>query len=184
MLYAEILSCIAVGYASTFLILAHTEIVYVASKYGLVRHRLQHFHHCGAFLKHIYAPIIFLHFLIHRSFWLEFRLPQMQSCDSDRAAFLPAVQQIGLVGGLVIWSDEMASVSFMRRPLTDDQLSIVGSFTPLVDLNLSHTLVTDAGLQHMCHLHKLQNVDVTNTSVTDAGVESLRSIAPSVLVIR
>ncbi|MEJ7595038.1 MAG: hypothetical protein WKF77_26230 [Planctomycetaceae bacterium] len=108
----------------------------------------------------------------------------MQSCDSERAAFLPAIQQIGLVGGLVIWGDGMASVSFMRRPITGDQLSIVASFTPLVDLDLSHTLVTDAGMQHMCHLPKLQTVDLTHTSVTDAGVESLRSIAPSVLVIR
>lgn len=184
MVYAEILICVIAGYVIAYLILARHQVVYVASKHGLVRHRFEHFGFCDNFLKPTFAPVIFLHFMARRSFWLEFQLPQMQFEDPDRAAMLPVVRQIGLFGGLAIWKNDLVSISFMRRPITDDQLSIVGTFTPVVDLDLSHTLVTDKGMQHINQLPNLQTVDLTNTLVTDAGVSILRDSLPGMIVWR
>ena len=182
--YAVIAIGASAAYVSAFLLFVRFQVTYIATKHGLVRHRFERFHCCESFLKTVFAPIIFLHFLVRRRFCLESRLPEMQSADPDRAAMLPVARQIGLSGGLAIWKNDLVSISFMRRPITDHQLSIVGTFTPVVDLDLSHTSVTDVGMQHLNQLRNLQTVDLTNTWVTDAGVSILRDSLPGVIVWR
>ena len=184
MIYAGLASGLVLGYVVAYLVVARHQVAYVASKHGLVRHRSEHFCFCDNLLKPAFAPLTFLHFIVCRSFWLEYQLPKMQSSDHDRAAMLPVVRQIGLIGGLAVWDDHLVSVSFMRRPITDAQLSIVSAFSPVVDLDLSGTSVTDTGMQHINQLPNLRTLDLTNTLVTDAGVSMLRKTLPGVSVWR
>jgi len=47
---------------------------------------------------------------------------------------------------------------------------------PVIGVDLEHTRVTDAGLEHLKGLSKLQTLDLQGTSVTDAGLEHLRGL--------
>ena len=48
---------------------------------------------------------------------------------------------------------------------------------PTPRLYLSHTEVTDAGLEHLKLLSQLQTLDLGGTKVTDAGLEHLKDLA-------
>jgi len=47
---------------------------------------------------------------------------------------------------------------------------------PVIGVDLEHTRVTDAGLEHLKGLTKLQTLDLQGTSVTDAGLEHLKGL--------
>ena len=58
------------------------------------------------------------------------------------------------------------------------KLSIVWLFTPLRDLDLSHTLVTDDGIKLIRQLPNLEFVDLSNTPISDDFVSQLRKDMP------
>ena len=49
----------------------------------------------------------------------------------------------------------------------------------LIEVNLEHTGVTDAGLVHLEGLAQLQSLYLRNTNVTDPGIEKLRQALPN-----
>ncbi len=58
----------------------------------------------------------------------------------------------------------------------DPELAEVGQLARVVELDLSGTLVTDAGLVHLENLDELKTLDLSNTNVTDNGLKSLKSL--------
>ena len=63
--------------------------------------------------------------------------------------------------------------------MTDAGLQHLAGLTRLEWLELSQTQVTDAGLQHLAGLTGLRRLDLSQTQVTDAGVAALRKAKPS-----
>lgn len=167
MVYTAVVIGFCAAYLTAYCVSVRFQLQYIASINGITRYRREHFCCCERLLKSAFGPLIFLHFLTRRRFWLESRLLQMQSADIERAEMLPVFEQIGRIGGLAIWQDDLVSISFMRRPVTDEQLSIVWLFTPLRDLDLSHTLVTDDGIKLIRQLPNLEFVDLLNTPISD-----------------
>jgi hypothetical protein len=63
-----------------------------------------------------------------------------------------------------------------ERPLEDGDLAWVSAFPQLKDLDLSNSLVTDAGMRELRGLRQLRKLSLWGTRITDAGVESLRGL--------
>jgi hypothetical protein len=55
---------------------------------------------------------------------------------------------------------------------------------PVIGVALPRTKVTDAGLEHLKGLPKLQWLSLLRTKVTDAGVKDLKKALPNVQIIR
>jgi hypothetical protein len=67
----------------------------------------------------------------------------------------------------------MASVT----KFTDDDLKVlVAGFPKVVDLTLSETMVTDAGLKELKSLSKLEVLGLTRTGITDNGLKTLKDL--------
>ena len=54
--------------------------------------------------------------------------------------------------------------------------NILRRLTQLQLLNLAHTQVTDAGLEHLKGLAQLKELNLSYTHVTDAGLEHLKGL--------
>ena len=54
---------------------------------------------------------------------------------------------------------------------------------PNRQLELNHTQVADAGLEHLKGLASLQNLDLSDTQVTDAGVKDLAAALPRCRIV-
>ena len=68
--------------------------------------------------------------------------------------------------------------------VTDDTLEVLSitsgpHFAPLKGLDLSRTQVTDAGLEHLKGLTKLQSLDLRGTQATDEGAKKLQQALPN-----
>jgi hypothetical protein len=71
----------------------------------------------------------------------------------------------------------VAELDLSKSTITDDQLGQmreVGAAATLFKIDLSHTQVTDAGLERLEGLPLLANVVVTGTRVTAAGAEKYK----------
>jgi hypothetical protein len=71
----------------------------------------------------------------------------------------------------------IAELDLSKSTVTDDQLAKVNEVeigSLLVKLDLSHTAVTDAGLDKLTNLLVLGNLNLTGTKATPAGVERFR----------
>jgi hypothetical protein len=82
----------------------------------------------------------------------------------------------------------VAELDLSRSTVTDDQLALLNEQdvgTLLVKLDLSHTAVTDAGLEKLTNLYVLFELNLVGSKVTPAGVEAFkkqRQWNPKVLV--
>jgi hypothetical protein len=67
------------------------------------------------------------------------------------------------------------AVDFRGSKITDDQLAVLKEFKGIRSLNvdLTDTGITDAGLKQLVKLSELSSLDLEGTQVTDAGVETL-----------
>jgi hypothetical protein len=68
----------------------------------------------------------------------------------------------------------VTGVDFINKnTVTDDDLMHLKPFS-FDTLDLQHTSITDAGLQHLKGLTYLDSLDLTNTDITDFGLENLK----------
>jgi hypothetical protein len=75
-------------------------------------------------------------------------------------------------------------VCVYRANITDEGLALLGRVTRLTHLHVHDCAgVTDAGLQHLWKLHRLEQLNVVNTSATEAGAAKLHESLPNCLVM-
>jgi hypothetical protein len=86
-----------------------------------------------------------------------------------------ALFEIVKLGGLAT----STSVSFQLTPVTNAGLEHLKGLTKLQKLDLDRAQITDAGLKHLKGLTKLQELHLNNTQVTDAGLVHLKAVKPS-----
>jgi hypothetical protein len=78
----------------------------------------------------------------------------------------------------------VAEVIFSGAQITDADLEQLQDLAKLQQLLLSDTQVTDAGLEHLEQLNHLMYLDLTRTKVTDVGVRRLRQALPYCYIVQ
>ncbi|HVU57686.1 MAG TPA: c-type cytochrome domain-containing protein [Puia sp.] len=68
---------------------------------------------------------------------------------------------------------QLVSLNLAKMPVTDDELSVIGEFSNLRQLDLSFTKITGRGLSSLEKLHHLKSIALTNTSVHLDDVQKL-----------
>ena len=93
-----------------------------------------------------------------------------------------AIAEIEKLGGTIILYKERpgtpALVMLEGCEVTDAWLEHLKGLTKLQSLDLSYTPVTDAGLEHLKGLTKLRSLDLSDTQVAGAGVKRLQQALP------
>ncbi len=74
---------------------------------------------------------------------------------------------------------EIVEVDLSFTQITDAGLVHLAGLTSPQDLNLYGTQITDAGLVHLEGLTSLQTLHLFNTQITDAGLAKLRETLPN-----
>ena len=86
---------------------------------------------------------------------------------------------------LVDETTDVGEFTFPDYTISDDDLpTLCRGLTQLVELDLSGTEVTDAGIAHLAHFRNLSHLWLENTRVTDAGVRHLQEALPNVKIHR
>jgi uncharacterized membrane protein len=71
----------------------------------------------------------------------------------------------GQLKDLLAVKTQLVSLNLARMPVTDDELSVIGQFANLRELDLSFTRITGRGLAALEKLHHLKRISLTNTPV-------------------
>src|SRR5579883_2221919 len=72
--------------------------------------------------------------------------------------------------------NDLASLDFRQRPLTDLELSFIQGLTGLRYLTLPRSPITDRGLMYLVKLNRLMTLDLGGTAISDEGLEYLASL--------
>jgi hypothetical protein len=90
-----------------------------------------------------------------------------------------AVTAIEKLGGRARWDDKaLEGPAWLRTLLGDD------FFNSARWVDLTRSEVTDAGLEHLKGLSRLQQLWLVSTKVTDAGVKKLQQALPKCRIVR
>jgi internalin A len=100
---------------------------------------------------------------------------------AGRADEAAALRAIPLLGGKVTVDDKqpgkpVVEVNLSQTKVTDAGLKELREFKSLRTLDLAYTQVTDAGLKELKELKSLQSLSLENTQVTDAGLKELKEL--------
>ena len=60
--------------------------------------------------------------------------------------------------------------------ITDAGLEHISNLTELIELDISYNLITDSGLKHLSNLTKLKNLNISSYRITDAGLKHLSNL--------
>jgi len=71
----------------------------------------------------------------------------------------------GQLKDLLAVKTQLVSLNLARMPVTDDELSVIGQFANLRELDLSFTRITGHSLSALEKLHHLKRISLTNTAV-------------------
>jgi hypothetical protein len=108
--------------------------------------------------------------------------------DDEPPDQIAGVQLIKVLGGKVQYDNALqqavVEVDLSHTKVTDDNLDVLHEFPKLRVLDLSATRVTDAGLEQVADLTELQQVNLTQTAVSKAGVKKLQRALPNLKIIR
>lgn len=70
----------------------------------------------------------------------------------------------------------VVELNLSRSEVTDAGLEWVGQMTNLTHLHLNNTGVTDAGLEHLGNLYQLEYINLYGTNISDEGLQTLRRL--------
>ncbi|MCL2744147.1 MAG: hypothetical protein FWE67_09870 [Planctomycetaceae bacterium] len=102
---------------------------------------------------------------------LIFLLPLFSGCDSPKEPAKPAPVETKITAAE---SKVVKSLKLDDKDVDDTALAEVCKNNPeLLELTLSNTKITDAGLIHLTQLPKLKKIRLSKTAITDAGMNSL-----------
>jgi Leucine-rich repeat (LRR) protein len=102
------------------------------------------------------------------------------ACDRRRAGSDCPRRANTAGGGLA----NLMELDLSNTQVTDAGLVHLKGLISLWKLDLSGTQVTDAGLKHMTALANLRYILLDRTQVTDAGVKELKQALPSLTIFR
>ena len=71
---------------------------------------------------------------------------------------------------------DVTRVGLSKTDVTDADLRLVGRLTSLHSLDLSETVISDAGLVHIADLRELSELSLANTKVTGSGLQYLQNL--------
>ena len=74
------------------------------------------------------------------------------------------------------WKNDLLSLDLSRTPVTDAGLELLKGLPRLQILDLDQTSVTDVGLAHLKESSPLQRLYLSGTKVTDAGLPHLKGL--------
>jgi Leucine-rich repeat (LRR) protein len=94
-------------------------------------------------------------------------------CSGEQEA---AVAEIEKLGGKVTDTRPVVNVDLTGTQETDAGLEHVKGLTSLESLRLGRSKVSDAGLANLKELTNLQWLDLTDTQITNAGLEHLKGL--------
>jgi hypothetical protein len=108
--------------------------------------------------------------------------------DDDPPDQIAGVQMIKHLGGKVQYDNALqqtvVEVDLSHSRVTDEDLDALHEFQKLRVLDLSGTRVTDVGLQQLVDLTELQQLNLSQTAVSKAGVKKLQRALPNLQIIR
>jgi hypothetical protein len=108
-----------------------------------------------------------------------------QAKPEEQEKAIAEIQKLG--GKVTIDKDKPAKpvleVHLSGTRVTDAGLEHLRGLTELILLNLMNTQVTDAGLEHIKGLKNLQTLNLTGTKVTDEGVKNLKQSLPKCNIV-
>jgi len=90
--------------------------------------------------------------------------------------FGPAFFKPDQLKDLLAIKTQLVSLNLAKMPVTDDELSTIGEFANLRELDLSFTKVTGSGLSALEKLHHLKRISLTNTAVHREDVQKLLTL--------
>ena len=108
--------------------------------------------------------------------------PKVSSDDSTGVSnAASAVAALKKLGARIKQDDQdnVVELNLSRSKITDAGLLHLKGLTSLQTLSLYRTQVTDAGLVHLTGLTSLKSLDLRGTKVTDAGVADLQKVVPN-----
>ncbi|MDO6435186.1 c-type cytochrome domain-containing protein [Flavitalea sp. BT771] len=79
----------------------------------------------------------------------------------------------GQLKDLLAIKTQLVSLNLTRMPVTDDELSVIGQFANLRELDLSFTRITGRTLSALEKLHHLKRISLTNTTVRREDIAKL-----------
>ena len=83
------------------------------------------------------------------------------------------------------WFHDVGHVVLVGTDVTDEQLEqVVDGLPNIVQLTLINCCITDAGLEHLALLKKLETVFLHGTSVTDDGIARLERQSLKPMIVR
>jgi internalin A len=100
----------------------------------------------------------------------------MQTTDAEELRLLAA--KLTLMGSRVIWDGDLRirSVAMFGEEIVDRDLVLLRQVPGLLELNLTRTNISDAGLFHVSKLSKLKILLLGGTDITDEGAQMLESL--------
>src|SRR4051794_3808030 len=80
-----------------------------------------------------------------------------------RLGFQTALDRIEALGGSCVFDGTIQAVVLTGTRVTDDDLSLFNDLPTVEIMDLSDTLIGDAGLARLAHLERLQELVLVNT---------------------
>jgi len=93
-----------------------------------------------------------------------------------------AWKRIESLGGHGVWERELVVVSFANTGVTDEDLTVFRDFPYVQILDLSHTNVGDAGLNHLAGLDALEELAIVDTKISEPAIKAFQRKHPSVKI--
>ena len=82
------------------------------------------------------------------------------------------------------WFHDVVHVRLVGPEVTDEQLGkVVDGLPNIVRLTLRRCSITDAGLEHVASLERLESLSIAGTDVTADGIARLRSQRPTLTIL-
>jgi hypothetical protein len=109
-------------------------------------------------------------------------LPLLSGCG-NAAAEQAAFKRVREAGGTLEFSGYGPKISFRLSKVTDDDLACLEGLPRIALLDLQATEITDAGVEHILKIHKLERIDIKRTGITETGRDRLKQRFPEITFV-
>lgn len=93
-----------------------------------------------------------------------------------QADVVPGANTDSILTSFAKIAEQLTWLNMGGSSVSDNALSVMGSFRNLTRLHLGNTEVTDEGLKHLQGLTYLESLNLYGTSVTDEGIQQLAAL--------
>lgn len=104
-------------------------------------------------------------------------VPLVSGCG-NAAAEQAAFKRVRQAGGTLEFSGYGPKILFRQTKITDDDLTCLEGLPRIALLDLQATDISDAGVEHILKIRKLERIDIKRTKITDEGRNLLKQHFP------